>query len=74
MLTLKDLAEYLHCHTSTVYRLVKQGKIPGFALGGSWRFLRPDVDKWIAAGGGKPSEEPAVKPDGGAPKRKPRSR
>ena len=28
ILTLKELAKYLRCHTSTLYRLVKTGEIP----------------------------------------------
>ena len=38
IVTVKDLAKYLHCHQSTIYRLVKRGDIPGFRLGGGWRF------------------------------------
>lgn len=77
VMTLQGVADYLHCHYSTAWRLVSHGDIPSFRLGGlgSWRFLKSDVDKWIAKGGGqRPSEELAVKPEGGAPKRKPRPR
>jgi excisionase family DNA binding protein len=75
-MTTLEVAEYLHCHYSTVYRLAQRGGIPGgFRLGGSWRFLKSEIDKWIAKGGGqRPSEKPAVKPEGGAHKRKPRPR
>jgi len=78
VMTLQDVADYLNCHYSTAYRLAHQGVIPSFRLGptgGDWRFLKSEVDKWIAKGGGRrPSEEPAVKPEGGAHKRKPRPR
>lgn len=33
----------------TVYRLAQQGEIPGFKLGGTWRFRRSELDRWIAA-------------------------
>ena len=46
------LAEYLHCHLSTVYRLVKQGRIPHFKLGGDLRFEKSAIDDWIGKGGG----------------------
>jgi excisionase family DNA binding protein len=42
----KDLARYLHCHQSTIYRLVKGGQIPGFRLGGGWRFRIDEIDRW----------------------------
>jgi excisionase family DNA binding protein len=75
VLTLQDVADYLHCHYTSAHRLARRGDIPSFRLGGSWRFLKSEVDEWIAKGGGRrPSEKPAVKPEGGAHKRKPRPR
>jgi len=79
VLTLQNVADYLHCHyTSVHHRFARRGDIPSFrlgGLGGSWRFLNSEVDEWIAKGGGRrPSEKPAVKPEGGAHKRKPRPR
>ena len=47
VMTLGDVASYLLCHTSTIYRLLKQGDIPAFKVGSDWRFLRADIDKWI---------------------------
>jgi len=49
VMTLREAAEYLNCHTSTLYRMVNQGSIPGFRLGGGWRFRRTDLDEWIAS-------------------------
>ena len=46
------VADYLHCHLSTVYRLVKMGKIPHFKLGGDLRFEKAAIDEWIEKGGG----------------------
>jgi len=46
IVTVKGLAGYLQCHPSTVYRLVKRGDIPGFRLGGGWRFKIGDIDHW----------------------------
>jgi excisionase family DNA binding protein len=48
IMTLGDLAEYLHCHRSTVLRLIKHGELKGFRLGTDWRFRREDVDLWIS--------------------------
>lgn len=47
ILTITEVAEYLKVAERTLYRLVAAKKIPAFKIGGSWRFLRPDIDKWI---------------------------
>jgi len=49
ILTLDKVAAYLKAGKKTVYRLVQQGQIPGFKLGGTWRFRRTELDRWIAA-------------------------
>ncbi len=47
ILTLKEVAEYLKLAEKTAYRLAAEGKLPGFKVGGSWRFKREDVQIWI---------------------------
>lgn len=49
ILTLEEVAVYLKAGKRTVYRLVQQGDIPAFKLGGTWRFRRDELDRWIAA-------------------------
>jgi len=49
VMTVSEVAAYLNCHPGTVYRLLEGGELPAFRLGGDWRFLRSEVDKWIAA-------------------------
>lgn len=49
ILTLDEVAVYLKAGKKTVYRLAQQGEIPGFKLGGTWRFRRSELDRWIAA-------------------------
>lgn len=49
ILTLEEVAVYLKAGKRTVYRLAKQGDIPSFKLGGTWRFRRNELDRWIAA-------------------------
>lgn len=49
ILTLDEVAAYLKAGKRTVYRLAQQGAIPAFKLGGSWRFRRAELDRWIAA-------------------------
>jgi excisionase family DNA binding protein len=47
ILTMKDLCDLLHVHQSTVYKLVKKGKIPGFQIGSDWRFRRDQIERWL---------------------------
>lgn len=47
ILTLKEVAEYLKLAEKTAYKLAAEGKLPGFKVGGSWRFKAIDIDKWI---------------------------
>jgi excisionase family DNA binding protein len=52
ILTTRMVADYLHCHLSTVYRLAKDGRIPHFKLGGDFRFQKSAIEDWIERGGG----------------------
>ena len=47
ILTLKEVAEYLKLTEKTAYRLAAEKKLPGFKVGGSWRFKMVDIEKWI---------------------------
>ncbi len=47
--TLEEVAAYLKAGKRTVYRLAQEGNIPAFKLGGSWRFRRTELDRWITA-------------------------
>ncbi|MFM7847132.1 MAG: helix-turn-helix domain-containing protein [Rubrivivax sp.] len=46
---IKDVAEYLKVTERTIYRLAAAKKIPAFKVGGSWRFSKGDIERWIAA-------------------------
>lgn len=48
ILTLREVAEYLKLAEKTAYRLAAEGKLPGFKVGGSWRFKKTDVETWIS--------------------------
>jgi len=47
ILTIREIAEYLKIKEKTIYALVARGGIPGFKVGGSWRFRRSEIDRWI---------------------------
>jgi len=49
ILTVRDVAEMLKLAEKTVYSLVADGDIPGFKVGGSWRFSRKELEKWVEA-------------------------
>lgn len=49
ILTLKQVAGYLHVTERTIYRLAADKGIPAFKVGGSWRFRKADIDQWISA-------------------------
>ncbi|EIL8370203.1 helix-turn-helix domain-containing protein [Vibrio alginolyticus] len=53
ILTLKEVAAYLKLAEKTAYRLASEGKLPGFKVGGSWRFKREDIEAWIEEQKGK---------------------
>ncbi len=47
ILTIKELSLYLKLAEKTAYRLASDGKIPGFKVGGAWRFRKSEIDIWI---------------------------
>ena len=47
ILTLDEVAAYLKAGKRTVYRLASNGQIPAFKLGGTWRFSKAEIERWI---------------------------
>ena len=47
IMTVKELSEYLKIAEKTAYKLVSGKKVPGFKIGGSWRFRKSEIDAWI---------------------------
>ena len=47
ILTMREVADYLRITEKTAYRLASEGKLPGFKVGGSWRFRQSEIDAWI---------------------------
>lgn len=47
LLTMHELAVYLHLDEQTVGKLVSAGKIPSFQVERQWRFKREQIDAWI---------------------------
>lgn len=47
--TIGELAKYLKVSTSTLYKLLAEGKVPGQKVGKHWRFSKAVIDQWLAA-------------------------
>ncbi|MHB8382226.1 MAG: helix-turn-helix domain-containing protein [Candidatus Binataceae bacterium] len=51
ILTIGELSRHLRVHPTTIYRLLRQGRIPGFRVGSAWRFNKTAIEKWEHAQG-----------------------
>ena len=50
IMTPKEVAKYLKMSVLTVYKHAKQGTIPGFRVGNSWRFDKKKIDAVLLKG------------------------
>jgi excisionase family DNA binding protein len=48
VLTVEEVSDLLRIDQSTLYRMIRQGKIPSFQIGTDWRFLRHRLVRWMA--------------------------
>ena len=58
ILTASQVASLLQVHPRTVYKLVKQGSIPGRKFGGGWRFSKSEILLMISSQGTERSAPP----------------
>ena len=47
-LRIEEVARRFGVNTTTIYRLVKQGKLPAFKVGKQWRFSETRLEEWVA--------------------------
>lgn len=47
VLTIEELSAYLKIPKSTLYKLVREGKIPCQKIGRHWRFRKEAIDRWL---------------------------
>ncbi len=47
VLTIEDLSSYLKIPRSTLYKLVREGKIPSQKIGRHWRFRKETINQWL---------------------------
>lgn len=48
LLTSEEVCEMLRISRATLYKLIKQGKIPSFRVASEWRFRKNLILRWIA--------------------------
>ncbi len=51
LMTVKDVATYLSVTERTVYRLVKDHRLPAYKVGGQWRFKADMIEAWMRKDG-----------------------
>ena len=47
ILTIEALSIYLKSLKSTLYKLVREGKVPARKVGRHWRFRKKAIDRWL---------------------------
>ena len=52
VMTIKEVAHYLRLSEAKVYALARDGSIPAFRIGKSWRFQKDLIVEWIRKGAG----------------------
>ncbi|WP_100408279.1 helix-turn-helix domain-containing protein [Bacillus solitudinis] len=46
-MTVSQVAKYLQISEMTTYKLVQEGRLPGFKIGRHWRVRKSDLDEHI---------------------------
>jgi excisionase family DNA binding protein len=47
LMTTRDLQDFLQVDRTTIYSMLSDGRLPGFRIGGQWRFSRRDIESWL---------------------------
>lgn len=47
VLTVKEASAYLKIAEKTLYRFIRQKRLPAFKLGREWRFKKSLLDRWL---------------------------
>lgn len=47
IMNVHEVGQYLRCHQSTIYRLIKKDKLPYFKIGSDYRFDREQINRWM---------------------------
>ncbi len=47
VLTTAETCRYLKVAPRTLYRYIKEKRVPAFKLGKDWRFVKSELDQWL---------------------------
>jgi excisionase family DNA binding protein len=47
VITPKEVASYLRLPLSTVYKLTREGTLPGVKFGKHWRYVKAEIDSYL---------------------------
>ena len=53
ILTIEEASSFLQIGKRSLYRLVKEGKVPGKKVLNKWRFEKESLKAWVREGNGK---------------------
>ncbi len=66
LLTVRQLQDLLQVDRITIYRMLSDGRLQGFKVGGQWRFSRQAIESWLLEQQARlESCEPPADPGGG---------
>lgn len=64
LLTTRQLQNLLRVDRITIYRMLKDGRLRGFKVGGQWRFSRTEIEAWLEEQRTRTPHIPAAAPPG----------
>ncbi len=47
IMTVSEVAEFLHFSEKTILKLAQKGEVPCFKIASKWRFSKPILKAWI---------------------------
>ncbi|HEY73959.1 MAG TPA: helix-turn-helix domain-containing protein [Thermoflexia bacterium] len=47
LMTTRELQDFLRVDRTTIYNMLNAGRLPGFKVGGQWRFSRREIESWM---------------------------
>jgi len=59
LMTTRQLQQLLRVDRITIYRMLSDGRLSGFKVGGQWRFSRPAVEQWLNEQQARPGPAPS---------------
>ncbi len=62
LLTTSELQELLCVDRKTIYRMLKDGRLPATRVGGQWRFSREVIQAWLDNPNGVSAQASTSKP------------